>query len=789
MSPIIAREWALYNEIDEYAAEWIENLIRLGAIAPGIVDRRSIVDICPDELRGFRQVHFFAGIGVWSYSLRRAGVSDDTALWTGSCPCFTAGTLILTDAGLLPIEEVTIRHRVWTHAGNWQRVLRVGSDWKPVGDLIGQGHFGLTCTHDHPFYGMSRSIHSTHQEGKAVRIHKVSDPDWIAAKDMPGKWWAMPKQYPQQTLPTVEGFTSYELALLSGLYVGDGWLGADGRSDRLILGVNETKYAEILGLLPNLHFQTSRQRTTVRMELKSAPLVAYLRESFSEKSCSKVIPSWMLSASQEFKEAFLLGWDLTDGTRAKMSGSRRITTASRSLAIMGRMLLVSMGFSAQLRKIETPPKAIIECREVNQSNYYVLSRSKNCRYKMESDGKVWFKAKKFKPSNVIRRVFNIEVENDNSYLADGIFVHNCQPFSAAGKGDGFADERHLWPAFFHLIQNCRPPRIYGEQVASKDGLGWLDLVFADLEASDYTVWAVDTPSAGSGAPHIQQRLRFCADDTRSSAGRLQHTSGDGWQQRWAEPSGRGFVSGCGIDGMEHGNVQQQRSTGDNPGVADLGRSSTSDGLEHARNNGLQGRLHRWSDAERGTLDRQTGRDCTIERMADAHGRDTSAERQQRGWEQRQQPQDGGSSERMADSCDGASFGGVTRSVVRGLPTGARQDVPHGLPGPTNGFWRDADWLFCRDGKWRPIEPGTFPLVDGAAFRVGSGSAFEGKSRQGMLKGYGNAIDAEATVDFIEATLEPDTIDTHALRDSTETVPCQSPLRLDKVRQRDLEDLA
>jgi DNA (cytosine-5)-methyltransferase 1 len=79
-------------------------------------------------------------------------------------------------------------------------------------------------------------------------------------------------------------------------------------------------------------------------------------------------------------------------------------------------------------------------------------------------------------------------------------------------------------------------------------------------------------------------------------------------------------------------------------------------------------------------------------------------------------------------------------------------------GPTNGFWRDADWLFCRDGKWRPVEPGTFPLVDGTAFRLGSGSAFEGKSRQGMLKAYGNAVDAEATREFIEAAIEREVID-------------------------------
>lgn len=82
----------------------------------------------------------------------------------------------------------------------------------------------------------------------------------------------------------------------------------------------------------------------------------------------------------------------------------------------------------------------------------------------------------------------------------------CQPFSAPGKGNGFADERHLWPAFFHLISECKPGVIFGEQVASKDGLGWLDLVQADLEATNYAIGAVDLCAAGFGAPHIRQRL-------------------------------------------------------------------------------------------------------------------------------------------------------------------------------------------------------------------------------------------------------------------------------------------
>ncbi|MEM8034882.1 DNA cytosine methyltransferase, partial [Morganella morganii] len=87
----------------------------------------------------------------------------------------------------------------------------------------------------------------------------------------------------------------------------------------------------------------------------------------------------------------------------------------------------------------------------------------------------------------------------------------CQPFSVAGKGNGFTDERHLWPAFFHLISECKPGVIFGEQVASKDGLGWLDLVQTDLEATNYATAAVDLCAAGFGAPHIRQRLFWVAD--------------------------------------------------------------------------------------------------------------------------------------------------------------------------------------------------------------------------------------------------------------------------------------
>jgi DNA (cytosine-5)-methyltransferase 1 len=81
------RPRAYYNEIEPYAAQWLRNLIGAGLIADGDVDERSIDDVRPDDVAGYTQCHFFAGIGGWSYALRLAGWSDDRPVWTGSPPC------------------------------------------------------------------------------------------------------------------------------------------------------------------------------------------------------------------------------------------------------------------------------------------------------------------------------------------------------------------------------------------------------------------------------------------------------------------------------------------------------------------------------------------------------------------------------------------------------------------------------------------------------------------------------------------------------------------------------
>lgn len=105
-----------YNEFDPYAAQWLRNLIAEGLIADGHVDERSIADVSADDLAGYRQCHFFAGIGGWSLALRLAGWPDDRPVWTGSCPCQP-----FSSAARGRNKRTSSRRHLWPE---WHRLIR-----------------------------------------------------------------------------------------------------------------------------------------------------------------------------------------------------------------------------------------------------------------------------------------------------------------------------------------------------------------------------------------------------------------------------------------------------------------------------------------------------------------------------------------------------------------------------------------------------------------------------------------------------------------------------------------
>lgn len=136
----------------------------------------------------------------------------------------------------------------------------------------------------------------------------------------------------------------------------------------------------------------------------------------------------------------------------------------------------------------------------------------------------------------------------------------CQPFSVAGKGHGTDDPRDLWPAWRELIAERSPAVVFGEQVASPDGLFWLDRVYADMETQAYAVAAADYPAAGVGAPMASQRLFFVAEaecERIRGAGRAANDAAAGTTQGATHERQRfrthaGATSGSVVMAASHG---------------------------------------------------------------------------------------------------------------------------------------------------------------------------------------------------------------------------------------------
>ena len=153
----------------------------------------------------------------------------------------------------------------------------------------------------------------------------------------------------------------------------------------------------------------------------------------------------------------------------------------------------------------------------------------------------------------------------------------CQPFSTAGRHGGEADKRHLWPEFQRLIAECRPPVVFGEQVASKAGKAWLSGVRTDLEALGYGVGCADLCAASVGAPHIRQRLWWVADAQRSRLMDATPHNGEHTQEgrpQWDAPLDQREPSqGCGDESPWADSISipclDNKSRRVEPGVAPL----------------------------------------------------------------------------------------------------------------------------------------------------------------------------------------------------------------------------
>ena len=213
----------------------------------------------------------------------------------GGSPCFVSGTLVLTDRGLVPIEQVQVGDSVLTHMQRWRRVIRTMSREAETICLKGQGHHGLVTTKEHPFLSKSTTRRwnvGCRKSGEKAWTREYGVSEWMEAERMESRYWASPTQVDTVAMPEVEikgreksvPPFSDEFFWFVGAWLGDGWLrtGPSGKAKKdigcVLLCSNKKDAVFVASRLraAGFVFNQSEERTTTRFHISSKPLCRWL---------------------------------------------------------------------------------------------------------------------------------------------------------------------------------------------------------------------------------------------------------------------------------------------------------------------------------------------------------------------------------------------------------------------------------------------------------------------------------------------------------------------------------
>lgn len=399
---------------------------------------------------------------------------------SGGSPCFPAGTLIDTELdGYRPIEDVQIGDKVRTHTGRYmpvtQQMTRIAETDAIAVKILGAPEF-ITTT-EHPFWVRQKS--RIWDKTKRQYRRTWDDPEWVAAGDLTkNSFVGFQLDERDETVQPL----GPDLAYIVGRYLGDGWIRNGKRSSNIPKGqrgsrVNSRWWQMFICCdrpeaddlqarieAAGLYSARFEERTVTKFRVNNRELVSRLME-FGRYAHGKRLPAWVYRLPIEDQAAIWRGWVDSDGSTQK-TGQIRVTTVSEQLAHgMARIARNVHRRAVSVHRFEVPTETIIEGRTVRQRAQYQVCLAASNREAFVEGQWVWVPVRSVRPSEPLQ-VFNIGVQDDESYTAWGVAVHNCQDISAAGRRAGMTEgtRSNLWTAMADAIEIIQPRYVVWENV-------------------------------------------------------------------------------------------------------------------------------------------------------------------------------------------------------------------------------------------------------------------------------------------------------------------------------------
>lgn len=499
--------------------------------------------------------------------LRRTGLQPGQLdVFDGSPPCFPAGFQVLTLCGKIPIEFCTAGMSVLTHAGRFRKVSHM-FERQYTGELctidLKYGRKSITCTAEHQVYARQRIVktkdNATRKNGTKYKAY--TDPQWIAAKDLQigdvvlephasgDSILELPKIITKQRI-NVEGesgkelsemrllerdcqidWESLKMAWLLGFYLAEGHvrghnptLETNGACRReVIFSIADKETFDLVNKLSDAGFHAIAQKHSQgssRVTVSDIDLWT-LCQSVGKYADGKFIPVAFLCMPVEWQAEFLDGYFAGDGciTSSKRNNSqkRKATTVSWGIATgIAKMISRVHGLVASIEVLYPAGFTKIQGRDVEvkeaYSVGYALPTSDRVRPGFVDEHGAWIPIKNITTSGTDgTTVYNMEVDEDNSYTVEDVSVHNCQGFSTAGKRDFGDDRNQLFREYVRLLRGLQPKVFVMENVSGMVK-GKMKLIFVEilkeLKVSGYQVSARLLNAMYFNVPQSRQRMIF-----------------------------------------------------------------------------------------------------------------------------------------------------------------------------------------------------------------------------------------------------------------------------------------
>lgn len=351
-------------------------------------------------------------------------------IW-GSSPCFIHSELVLSTRGYVPISEIRVGDKVLTHKSRWRKVEAIGrKKVSSIKNIKGYGVDNIKCTPNHPFLVRENHSSTIRKNGKSKRTTTFSESKWVSAQDIEGLYWASPVK--------IESYEHTELMdpYLIGRWLGDGWCSKNHVF--LCCGKHEIQEFEkkLNQYSKNFSWNKYEEKTTYRFSLPDHVLVEWLTFNFGAGAENKKIPGWVFGMDEEKRVRFLQGYIDSDG--CKEPNGYKTSSVSRSLTYSISLLARTLDYTSGVVKNIRKDTCVIEGRIVNQAVSWTANiTNKNTDRKFFNifdDGLGYGKVRSVKTEGWNSYVYNLQIEEDNTYVVNNIVVHNCTAFSVASMG-------------------------------------------------------------------------------------------------------------------------------------------------------------------------------------------------------------------------------------------------------------------------------------------------------------------------------------------------------------------